>query len=265
MGGVEFGRTFFFGTNLKMHQTASETVAFLDGLAESLALDDPRMQYFVLPPFTSLAAVARHFARPALWIGAQNMHWAASGAFTGEISAPMLREFDLDLVMLGHAERRQHFGETDATVHRKIRAAFDHGLRVLLCVGESAADHTEGRGIERVRSQLRSALEGVSVEEARALLVAYEPVWSIGEAGVPAELDEVASVVDAMRNDLDERFGLEVRPPVLYGGSVDRTNCGAFAAIPAIDGLFVGRAAWSVAGFAETAARTRAARFGDAG
>jgi len=262
MDGTESHRTFFFGTNLKMHQTASETVAFLDGLVRSVALDDPRVQYFVLPPFTSLAAVTHHPARPALWIGAQNMHWAASGAFTGEISAPMLREFDLDLVMLGHAERRRHFGETDATVHRKIRAAFDHGLRALLCVGESAIDHTEGRGIERVRSQLRTALDGISPHEASALLVAYEPVWAIGEAGVPAEPEEVAMVVDAMRGELDARFEPDARPPVLYGGSVDRTNCAAFAAIPAIDGLFVGRAAWTVSGFAETAVRARAARFG---
>jgi len=119
-------------------------------------------------------------------------------------------------------------------------------------VGESAIDHTEGRGIERVRSQLRTALDGISPHEASALLVAYEPVWAIGEAGVPAEPEEVAMVVDAMRGELDARFEPDARPPVLYGGSVDRTNCAAFAAIPAIDGLFVGRAAWTVSGFAET-------------
>ncbi len=265
MDAAETRRKFFFGTNLKMHQTASETVAFLDGLAGSVTLDDALMQYFVLPPFTSLAAVARHPARSALWIGAQNMHWAASGAFTGEISAPMLRQFDLDLVMIGHAERRQHFGETDSTVQRKVRAALDHGFRVLLCVGESAADHTDGRGIVRVLSQLRIALEGISFDEARALLVAYEPVWSIGEAGIPAEPGEIATVAEAMRHELNERFGPEIQPPVLYGGSVDLTNCGGFAAIPAIDGLFVGRAAWTVSGFAGTAARARASRFGDTG
>ena len=263
MERFEPGRRFFFGTNLKMNQTASESIAFLDGLADAIDLDHSPMQFFVIPPFTSLSAVARHPARAALWVGAQNMHWAEKGAFTGEISAAMLREFDIDLVLIGHAERRQHFGDTDPIVQRKIEAVLGSGMRALLCVGETAAAHDAGTGREHVLAQLRTAIENISDAEAAGLLVAYEPIWSIGEGGTPARPDEVEAMMVTMRAQLDDRFGPDVRPPLLYGGSVDAGNCAAFAAIPAIDGLFVGRAAWTVCGFAETARRSQMARFGN--
>lgn len=254
-------RQFFFGTNLKMHQTASDTAAFLDGLFGAIGSSDARVQFFVIPPFTSLATVAHHPARSVFWIGAQNMHWALAGAFTGEISAPMLQEFDVDLVLIGHAERRQLFGETDETVWRKVRTTLQQGMRALLCVGETASERDAGIGSRRVLEQLERAVAGLSTTEAHDLLIAYEPVWSIGEKGTPADPIEIRPVFEIMRRWLGDRFGREVRPPLLYGGSVDLNNCAAFATAPEIDGLFVGRAAWTVSGFTETAWRSSAARF----
>jgi triosephosphate isomerase len=251
---------FYFGTNLKMHQTARETVTFLDGLWSTFAPLDARLQLFVIPPYTSLAAVAGHPARERIWIGAQNMHWEASGAFTGEISAPMLSEFDIDLVLLGHAERRAHFGESDAIVNRKVRAALKHKMRALVCVGETAEERAAGAGVETTMRQLRMSLDGVEAEEREKIIVAYEPVWSIGEGGTPARPDDVREVLQGIGRVLTDRFGDEQAPPVLYGGSVDAENAPGFAALRELDGLFVGRAAWSVEGFSSTLDRALSAR-----
>jgi triosephosphate isomerase len=252
---------FLFGTNFKMNQTPAESAAFYAELTASVDIASDS-QLFIIPPFTSLAAVVA--VAPAsnreIWIGAQNVHWAKDGAYTGEISVPMLAALGVDLVLLGHAERRQLFGETDAALNRKVHAALTGGLRVLLAVGETAEERGFGVSGETVRRQVKIALHDVDIDKVGALQIAYEPVWSIGAGGTPAspaDVEPMAVLIRATLTDLLGETGRDV--PILYGGSVDPTNAGSFTALSNIDGLFVGRAAWTVAGFLATyqAARRR--------
>ncbi len=255
--------SFFFGTNLKMHQTPVETAAFLDDLLNEVGEVPSERRLFVIPPFTSLAAATEHAAHKRVWMGAQTMHWAEDGAFTGEVAPGMLAALGLDLVLLGHAERRVQAGETDEVINRKVHAALRHGLRVLLCVGETAAERSFGVGEETVVRQLKIALHGVPAEMAERVMIAYEPVWSIGEGGTPAAADEVLSIFHLLRRRLRLVFQRDV-VPLLYGGSVNVQNAADFAALPDLDGLFVGRSAWSPAGFAAVLKEATRARFGEA-
>lgn len=262
MDNVDNRPPFFFGTNLKMHQTPAETVAFLDDLLSEVGEVARAQRIFVIPPFTSLPAAAEHPAHKRIWIGAQNMHWADDGAFTGEIAPGMLAALGLDLVLLGHAERRVQAGETNEVINRKVHAALRHGLRVLLCVGETAAERSFGVGEETVVHQLKIALHGVPAEKAERVMIAYEPVWSIGEGSAPATPNEVRLVTRLLRRRLRLIFQRDVAAPVLYGGSVNVQNAASFAALPDLDGLFVGRSAWSPAGFAMVLKEAIRARIG---
>jgi triosephosphate isomerase len=247
---------FYFGSNFKMTQTPSASRAFVTGLAEKLPdvlATLPPVQPFVIPPFTSLAGLAE-MCEPHIWLAAQNMHHELSGAFTGEISAPMLEELGVQMVMLGHAERRQVFGETDAYVQRKVTTALARGLRVLLCVGETAWEREHGVTASTLTRQLRIALHHVTAPQLTGdvprLLVAYEPVWAIGEGSTVATPEAIAASIVSIREVLVETFA-ELNVPLLYGGSVNLENCRDYAALAGIDGLFVGRAAWTVEGYLE--------------
>lgn len=258
-------RPLFFGTNFKMNQTPEDSARFYEALVASPPPRDG-VQLFVIPPFTSLAAVCGLAAEneAGVWIGAQNMHWAPDGAYTGEISAAMLVALGVDLVLLGHAERREHFHEGDFDLNRKVLAAAEAGLRVLLCVGETAREREHGVGPETAARQLKIALHGLGDAAVGRLLVAYEPVWSIGAGGSPASPGDVEPIAAVIRNALAALFGDAAEAvPVLYGGSVNPQNAGAFVGVPGIDGLFVGRAAWTVDGYRATLAAAIAARFGD--
>ena len=162
----------------------------------------------------------------------------------------MVRDAGAALVEMGHSERREHFGETDATVARKARAAVDHGLVPLICVGEPAAARESGRAEDFVQAQVDAAVSLLSAEEIPDVLVAYEPVWAIGESGRPATRAEVGPVMAAVAERLAEHSGGRGCRALLYGGSVDPGNAPALLAAPHIDGLFVGRAAWTAAGLA---------------
>lgn len=247
---------FYFGSNFKMTQTPSASAAFVADVAAKLPdvlASLPPVQTFVIPPFTSLAGLAE-LCKPHVWLAAQNMHHELTGAFTGEIAAPMLEELGVQMVMLGHAERRQVFAETDASLQRKVNTALARGLRVLLCVGETAWERDQGVTASTLSRQLRIALRHVNAEQLEAetprLLVAYEPVWAIGAGSTPATPDAIADSIAPIREVLSQKFP-EVRVPLLYGGSVNLENCRDYAALSGIDGLFVGRAAWTVAGYLE--------------
>ena len=247
-------RPFLFGTNFKMNQTASESEAFYSQLAAAIDVH-PGTQLFVIPPFTSLAAVAA--VAPSqdrvIWIGAQNVHWAKDGAYTGEISVTMLTALGVDFVLLGHAERRQLFHESDADLNRKVQAALAGSLRVLLAVGETAEERRYGVSGKTVSRQLKIALHDVSPDDVGSLQIAYEPVWSIGAGGTPASPSDVEPLAALIRVTLAEHFGPTGHEiPILYGGSVDPGNAGSFRALAVIDGLFVGRAAWTVEGYLAT-------------
>ena len=191
-------RPFLFGTNFKMNQTPAESAAFYRQLAASVQIP-PDTHLFVIPPFTSLAAVSEVAAPPPhqIWVGAQNVHWAPDGAYTGEISVGMLLALDVDLVLLGHAERRRYFHETDVELNRKVLAALGAGLRVLLAVGETAEERSFGVSGETVLRQLRIGLHGVPPEHLGLIQIAYEPVWSIGAGGTPASPEDVEPIAKA--------------------------------------------------------------------
>jgi triosephosphate isomerase len=247
-------RPFIFGTNFKMNQTPAESAAFYRQLAGSIRIPSGT-HLFVIPPYTSLAAVTEVAGQPPhrIWVGAQNVHWAPEGAYTGEISVGMLLALDVDLVLLGHAERRRYFNEPDVELNRKVLAALGGNLRVLLAVGETAEERSFGVGSETVLRQLKIGLHGVPPEQLGLIQIAYEPVWSIGAGGTPARPEDVEPIAKVIRSGCEDLFGPpggEI--PILYGGSVDPGNAGTFTALPDIDGLFVGRAAWTVEGFLAT-------------
>lgn len=249
---------FWVGTSWKMNKTLAEAEAFAASLVASEAARDPRIQRFVIPPFTAIRQVKSRLAGTSVLVGAQNMHWLDDGAWTGEISAPMLRDCGMDLVELGHSERREHFGETDETVGLKVAAAARHGLIPLICIGETLSDREGGRADEVLAREVRGALGPLSGTAREApLLLAYEPVWAIGANGIPATADYAdarQAHIIAVASDMLGR-----RVPCLYGGSVNPSNCAELASCAHIDGLFIGRSAWDVAGYLDILARVSAA------
>ena len=247
-------RPYIFGTNFKMNQTPAESASFYRELVD--AIDVPEdVHLFVLPPMTSLAAVAEVAGEQPhrIWVGAQNVHWASEGAYTGEVSIRMLQALHLDLVLLGHAERRQLFHENDADLNKKVAAAMDAGLRVLFALGETAEERARGISGETVLRQLKIGLHGVPVEQLNLLMIGYEPVWSIGAGGIPATPEDVQPMADLLREALVDLYGeVGAATPILYGGSVNPANAATFTSLPDIDGLFVGRACWTVEGYIAT-------------
>lgn len=202
----------------------------------------PGIQPFVVPPATALSTVRDSLGPGSgVMLGAQNAHWEDAGAWTGEVSVPQVADAGAALVEIGHSERREHFGDTDEVVNRKVRAVVRHGLVPLVCVGEPDAVLRAGGSVDHVLAQARAALDGV--DDVSRVLLAYEPVWAIGEHGRPARPDDVADVVAA----LAAAFGHSVEG-ILYGGSVNLDNALDLMSVDEVTGLFIGRAAWEVDG-----------------
>ncbi len=246
------------GTSWKMNKTLSEALAFADALAADEANRDPRIQRFVIPPFTAVREVKARLRDTSVKVGAQNMHWEDAGAWTGEISPRMLTDCHLDLVELGHSERRTHFAESDHTVALKTAAAVRHGLIPLICVGETRADRDAGRADAVLAAQITAALSHLGGAGRNAsVLVAYEPVWAIGAGGTPATPDYADRRHAAIQAAIETAFGR--RMPCLYGGSVDPDNAADLVACPHIDGLFIGRSAWAPEGYIDILRRASAA------
>ena len=236
------------GTSWKMNKTLIEAESFARDLSTADETDDPRIQRFVIPPFTSVREVKRILNETSVKVGAQNMHWEDAGAWTGEVSPVMLTDCNLDIVELGHSERRTHFGETDKTVGLKTEAAVRHGLIPLICIGETLAEREAGRARETLEIQVRGALGKLDEAQMSApILLAYEPVWAIGDGGIPAASDYAdarqAEIIAVAEDILGRRI------PCLYGGSVNPGNCQDLIHCPHIDGLFIGRSAWNVQGY----------------
>lgn len=238
----------WIGTSWKMNKTRAEARDFASVLATAPIINDIRLQPFVIPPFTSISEVAGLLAKTRVRIGAQNMHWADAGAWTGEISPLMIKDAGATLVELGHSERRTHFSETNETVPLKVAAALKHGLTPLICIGDTREDFDAKQTAEVLARQVAAALSKIAPEHrADTILFAYEPVWSIGEGGTPAE-PEFVNEQHVLIKALTER--ITDRPlPVLYGGSVNPGNARELAAQSNVDGLFIGRAAWAVEGY----------------
>jgi triosephosphate isomerase len=249
---------FWIGTGWKMNKTRAEAIAYAEALSAAADLTDLSANIFVLPPFTALATVCERLAGTPVLVGAQNIHWAESGAWTGEISASMVADCGARIAELGHSERRAHFGETDADINRKVKAALAHGLIPLVCIGETASERELDAAAATVERQTRMALSGLGADDARRILLAYEPVWAIGEGGTPATSDYAARLHGVIRAAAADLLGAS--PPVLYGGSVNVQNCVDLGTREGIDGLFIGRAAWNPAGLLDIARRVTAAR-----
>lgn len=259
MGAPDTGapkRRFLAGTGWKMNHTVADTVRYAEAIAPLLPPQvTERVELFVLPPFTALHAAKAAFAGTPVGHGGQTMHWAESGAWTGEISAPMLVEAGCRYVALAHSERLAWFGETYDLVRRKVNTALAHGLTPILCLGEMADDKAEGRSDAVLTGQVDTALADVAPEAVPRVILAYEPRWAIGAAEA-ASPDYVAERHAALRQHVVRRFGVEVAEAtrIIYGGSVTPENGPALAAQPHVDGLFVGRAAWTGEGLARIAA-----------
>jgi L-erythrulose 1-phosphate isomerase len=240
------GKKLIIGSNLKMYKTIAETIDYLTQLQNLTAdLSKEDICLFIIPSYTSLPAASK-FKNGILRMGAQNMNWEESGQFTGEISPLMLEELGLDIVEVGHSERRYIFGETDQEENKKVLAALNHGFTALLCIGETVADKDLGISIEKLRIQLKIGLRDVPEDQLSRLWIAYEPVWAIGVDGIPASPEYANSMHAQIRKTLVELYpkgGESI--PVLYGGSVNQDNCSELIVQPDIDGLFIGRSAWN--------------------
>jgi triosephosphate isomerase len=253
-------RKKILAANWKMNLTHSEAESYLETfLSEIGQVND--VEIVIIPPFTAIPALVSASEKVAfLRIGAQNMHWEKNGAFTGEVSATMLRALYVKYVIVGHSERRTLFGETDEVVNRKVRAALDAGLRPILCVGESLHERDSGQVEEVLRRQLHKGLENVVEKDLPEIVVAYEPCWAIGTGltATPAEAEQSHAFI---RSDLSELFGATTadRVRIQYGGSVKPENAEDLMRQKNIDGALIGGASLDPRSFARIIWRAEAA------
>lgn len=247
-------RTTLIVGNWKMNKTASEAAHFVRELA-GLLPKDPAVEIVLAPPFTALESVRAALGSAShLVLGAQNVHWEQQGAFTGEISGPMLRDLGCTYVIVGHSERRTLFGELDIDIHKKVRSALANGLRPILCVGESLDQRQSGRTEPVVTGQVSAGLAELSAQELDAVTVAYEPVWAIG-TGHAATTEQAVAVHRAIRACIAARWssGAAERMRILYGGSVTPQNAESLLSESDIDGALVGGACLKTDSFATIA------------
>ena len=234
--------------NWKMNKTRPEAKALIEELKPLVA--DAGCEVIACVPFTNLETVLAVAAGSNIKVGAQNCHFEKSGAFTGEISADMLVEMGVEYVVLGHSERRQYFGETDETVNKRLTAALAAGLKVILCVGEMLADRENGITEELVALQTKIALKGVSKEDLKKVIIAYEPVWAIG-TGKTATAEQANEVCAVIRGVIAKIYDQEAADGITiqYGGSMNAKNAAELVAQPDVDGGLIGGASLKAADF----------------
>jgi triosephosphate isomerase (TIM) len=242
-------RTPFIAGNWKMYKTVREAEAYVDALAP-LIKDVQRVDVAICVPFTALQPCIAHAAGTGIAVYAQNMHEAHEGAYTGEVSARMLADIDVDGVVLGHSERRQHFCETDRALQHKLPAALAAGLSPILCVGETEEERERGDTERRLRHQVQEALHGLSSEDIAKITIAYEPVWAIGtgKTATPEQAQEAIGFVRALVADRAKEAAEVVR--IQYGGSMKAENAAELLALPDVDGGLVGGASLDPESFA---------------
>jgi triosephosphate isomerase (TIM) len=246
-------RTPLIAGNWKMHKTEREARDFAAALLPRLG-DGDEVEVALCAPFTALEALAEAADQSRLGVYAQNMHHADDGPFTGEVSAPMLREIGVHGVVLGHSERREHFGETDRALALKVPAALRSGLRPILCVGETEAEREESATERKLRQQVHDDLANVAEGELERVVIAYEPIWAIGTGRVASagQAQEAIAFIRALVADRAAEAAQRTR--VLYGGSVKPDNAPELLGLPDVDGALVGGASLEVASFAEIVA-----------
>ena len=235
--------------NWKMNNTPAETTALLEEMKPLAA--DADCDVIICAPFVDLQAALDATKGSNIQVGAENCHWAEKGAFTAEVSTPMLKAMGVPYVIIGHSERRQYFGETNETVNKRVRAALDNGLKVILCVGEVLEEREQGVTFEVVGMQTKIALQGVSEEELKNVIIAYEPVWAIG-TGKTATDEQANEVSHMIRKLLGKLYGEEMAEAttIQYGGSMNAKNAAGLLAQPDIDGGLIGGASLKAPDFA---------------
>jgi triosephosphate isomerase (TIM) len=243
-------RTPFIAGNWKMNKTVAEAEAFIQALLPQVATYDG-VDIAICPPFLALQAMVDSARGSLVQVFAQTMHEAETGAFTGEVSAEMLGEIDVQGVVLGHSERRQLYAETDKALQQKVVRALDTGLTPILCVGETEEERERGDTERKLRHQVQEGLEKVAVERLPEVVVAYEPIWAIGSGLVATteQAQDAVAFVRALVEDRDKQAGQAVR--ILYGGSLKPDNAPELLALPDVDGALVGGASLDPGSFAK--------------
>jgi triosephosphate isomerase (TIM) len=243
-------RTPVIAANWKMNKTIAEAEEYIQALLPKVgAIGD--VEIVVCPSYTALQAMVDSARGSSVQVYAQNMHDADSGAFTGEVSAPMLTEIDVQGVILGHSERREHDNETDRALQQKVPKALESGLTPILCVGETEEERERGDTERKLRHQVQEGLEKVPEDRIADVVIAYEPIWAIGTGLVatPDQAQEAIAFVRALVEDRDKAAGRAVR--ILYGGSLKPDNAAELLSLPDVDGALVGGASLDAASFAE--------------
>ena len=240
-------RKIVIAGNWKMNKTPAEAAVLAGEIAK---LPESKAEVVICVPYVDIFAAKQAIAGSQVKLGAENVHWEKSGAFTGEISAPMLVECGVDYVIIGHSERRQYFGETDATVNLRTKAALEAGLKVILCVGELKEEREANATESVIKRQVVEGLAGINAEQMANVVIAYEPVWAIG-TGLTATDDQAEEVCAFIRGLLKELYSEAVAEAttIQYGGSMNAKNCAGLLSMPNIDGGLIGGASLKPADF----------------
>jgi triosephosphate isomerase len=246
-------KTPFIAGNWKLHMSIAESVALVKSL-DKAKKEFREAQMVVIPPFTALSSVRKALEGSPIKIGAQNLFWEDKGAYTGEISAPMLKDAGCEFVVIGHSERRQYFGETNESVNKKIGAALSQELTPIMCMGESLEERENAQTIKKVQTQITEGLKNFGEEDVRRIIIAYEPIWAIG-TGLTATPEQAQEVHAFIRQQLGEKYGNKAGACaiILYGGSVKPANTYSLLKEKDINGALVGGASLEAESFIEIA------------
>ena len=236
--------------NWKMNMTPSEAVRLVEELKP--LVKDAKCDVVICPPYVDLPAAAEAIKGSNIHLGAQNIHWADKGAFTGEVSADMLKELGVEYAIIGHSERRQYFGETDEAVNKRAKAAIAAGITPIICVGESLEERESGLTGKKVSGQVKKDLEGIAASDAARLVIAYEPIWAIG-TGKTATDEQANETIGMIRATVAGMLGRETAEAlrIQYGGSMKPSNVKGLMAMPEIDGGLIGGASLKAVDFAQ--------------
>ncbi len=237
-------RKYVIAGNWKMNKTPSETKSLVADILAAIGEKSDNVDVVICPPAIDLAAAVEATSGSYIGVGAQNLHWEESGAFTGEISADMICDIGAKYVIIGHSERRQYFAETDETVNKKVIKAFEKGITPIICVGETLEQREQGITADLMRTQVKIAFLNVSADDAKNAIIAYEPVWAIG-TGKTATNEQADEVCGIIRDQIAELYGKAVAEEIViqYGGSMKPGNAAELLAMPNIDGGLIGGAA----------------------
>ena len=236
--------------NWKMNMTPSQAKELISELKP--LVQDAKCDVVICPPYVDLALAAELIKDSNIRLGAQNIHWAEKGAFTGEVSANMLKELGVEFAIIGHSERRQYFGETDETVNARAKAAIAAGITPIICVGESLEEREGGMTEEKVKVQVEKGLDGIAAEDVAKLVIAYEPIWAIG-TGKTATDEQANETIGVIRETVAKIFGTDTAAAlrIQYGGSMNPKNVKGLMAMPEIDGGLIGGASLKAVDFSQ--------------